>query len=252
MTIRGADKNKCHCSVKIINLGVVRGGHRILKDISFSVKHSEIMALVGKNGAGKTTILKSIINTVPHTGRVEFFNSDGKMILSPQIGYVPQKLSFERDTPITVLDLFCTNSTRFPIWMGHSEKRKQRAYEILSKVGAQEQINKKIGRLSGGELQRVMLAFALEPMPDILLLDEPVSAIDKTGVTIFYKLITEMREEFHMPVIMVSHDFDQVSKYATSYALIDGTLVETGKASEMTKSSKVRKTFGISLDTGGF
>lgn len=245
-------KDGCHCSVRIADLGVSRGGYKILRNISFSVKHSEIMALVGRNGAGKTTLLKAIIDSIPHTGKVQFFNSEGKMILSPKIGYVPQKLNFDRDTPFTVLDLFGINSSRFPIWMGLSEKRKNRAYEILKKVGAEDQINKKVGRLSGGEIQRVMLAFALDPMPDILLLDEPISAVDKNGATAFYRLITSMREEFHMPVIIVSHDLAQVSKYATSYALLDGSLVETGKACEMAQSPNIRKIFEYSLSAGGF
>ncbi len=245
-------KDECHCSVKIANLCVNRGGCRILNNISFSVRHSEIMALIGCNGAGKTTLLKAIINSVPHTGTVSFFNSAGEIILSPKIGYVPQRLNFDRDTPFTVLDLFGINSARFPIWMGLSDKRKNRAYEILKKVGAENQINKKIGRLSGGEIQRVMLAFALDPMPDILLLDEPVSAVDKNGAAAFYRLITSMREEFHMPVIIVSHDLAQVSKYATSYALIDKNLIETGKACDMAKSENVKKIFEYSLNAGGF
>ena len=245
------EKNKCHCSVKILNLSVVRGGQKILEDISFSVNHSEIMALIGRNGAGKTTLLKAILNSVAHTGKIKFYNSQGNIILMPKIGYVPQKLSFDRDTPITVLDLFCTNSTYFPVWVGHSEKRKARTYELLEKVGAEKQINKEIGQLSGGELQRVMLAFALDPMPDILLLDEPVSAVDKKGVATFYNLITSMRKEFHMPVIMVSHDLEQVSKYATSYALIEKSLIETGKACDMPKSKKLKALFGFNLSEGG-
>lgn len=237
----------CHCSVKILGLRVIRGKQLVLNNVSFSVKHGEMLALIGRNGAGKTTILKAIINSVEHTGLIEFFNSEGEKIQFPKIGYVPQKLSFDRNTPISVLDLFCTNSTRFPIWIGHSHDRVKRAREVLKKVGAEKYMNKPIGRLSGGELQRVMLAFALDPMPDILLLDEPVSAIDKSGVDIFYKLITSMREEFHMPIIMVSHDLGKVSKYATSYALIDGTVIETGKACDMINSSKVQDLFGLDL-----
>lgn len=240
----------CHCSVRIVGLSVKRGAQLILDNISFSVNHGEIMALIGRNGAGKTTLLKSIINSVDHTGKIEFFNSQGEKIESPKIGYVPQKLSFDRNTPITVLDLFCTNSNRFPIWLGHSLNRVKKARELLKKVGAESYENKPIGKLSGGELQRVMLAFALDPMPDILLLDEPVSAIDKNGVEIFYKLITSMKKELHMPIIMVSHDLGEVARYATSYALIDTTLIEVGKADEMIKSQNVKSLFGLTVNEG--
>lgn len=240
-------KSICHCSVKIENLSVMKERHKIVTDINLTISHGEIMALVGKNGAGKTTILKSIINSIKHTGNIEFFNSSGFKIRCPKIGYVPQKLSFDRNTPLTVLDLFCTNSQRFPIWLGHSKNRMMRTYELLKKVGAQDQLNKTVGRLSGGELQRVLLAFALDPMPDILMLDEPVSAVDSSGVEAFYKLITSMREEYHMPVIMVSHDLTHVCKYATSYALIDRKVVETGKACNLVKSENVKKLLGFEL-----
>ena len=109
---------KCCCSVKIKNLGVNRGNQMILKNISFTVHHGEILALIGRNGAGKTTLLKAIIKSLSHTGQIEFFNSNGEKISNPKIGYVPQRLSFDRNTPLTVLDMFCTNSSNMPIWLG--------------------------------------------------------------------------------------------------------------------------------------
>ena len=120
--------------------------------------------------------------------------------------------------------------------------------EMLRKVGAENHVNKPIGKLSGGELQRVLLAFALDPMPDILLLDEPVSAVDRKGISRFYDIINSLRSDYHMPVILVSHDLGHVMKYATSYALIDYTVVEIGKASDLMHSQKVRETFGINVE----
>ena len=242
--------NVCHCSVKIKNLKVKKGNHTIIENINLDVKHGETLALIGKNGAGKTTLLKAILGSVNYCGEINFFNSNGKKISNPKIGYVPQRLSFNRNTPITVLDLFCANSSSLPVWFHHSSKRKKKAEEILEKVGAKNQINKPIGRLSGGELQRVLLAFALEPMPDILLLDEPVSAVDRKGISKFYSIITAMRQDFHMPVVLVSHDLRHVMKYATSYALISHTISETGNTEDLLKSSKVREMFGLDTDRG--
>ena len=244
------EKEKCHCSVRIQNLGVKRGTKTILENVSLSVNHGEILSLIGKNGAGKSTLLKAIINSVDYTGRITFFNSKGEKISNPKIGYVPQSLRFERDTPMTVLDLFCTNSNNFPIWLGRSKRRTMRAQELLSKVGAEEHLYKSIGRLSGGELQRVLLAFAIDPMPDILLLDEPVSAIDRKGISRFYSLLTSMRSEYHMPIIIVSHDLGHVYKYSTSYALLDRSIKETGKVQEMLKSDRIKETFGFDIDRG--
>lgn len=240
----------CHCSVKIKNLKVKKGTHTIIDNINLDVKHGETLALIGKNGSGKTTLLKAILGSVSYYGEIDFFNSNSKKISNPKIGYVPQHLSFDRNTPITVLDLFCANSSSMPVWFHHSNKRKKKAEEILEKVGAQNHINKPIGKLSGGELQRVLLAFALEPMPDILLLDEPVSAVDRKGISRFYSIITAMRKDFHMPVVLVSHDLGHVMKYATSYALMNHTISEIGNADNLSKSKKVREVFGLDTNRG--
>lgn len=240
--------NKCQCSVHVKNLSVRRGGDTILGNITLTANHGETLALIGRNGSGKTTLLKSILRSVDFKGEVVFFDSKGKKIASPKIGYVPQRLSFEHNTPITVMDLFCANSSRLPVWIGYSKKRRKRTMEMLRKVGAENHVDKPIGKLSGGELQRVLLAFALDPMPDILLLDEPVSAVDRKGISRFYDIINSLRSDYHMPVILVSHDLGHVMKYATSYALIDHTVVETGKATDLLHSRKVRETFGINLE----
>ena len=241
---------KCKCSVQVNNLSVKRGGQEVLNNVSFTANHGETLALIGQNGAGKTTLLKAILGNVEYTGTIKFFNSENKNIIHPKIGYVPQRLSFDRNTPMTVLDLFCANFSNMPVWFGHSKKIKKKAFEILEKVDAHKNLDKPIGRLSGGELQRVLLAFALEPRPDILLLDEPVSAVDRKGIGKFYSLIESMREDFHMPVILVSHDLGHVEKYATSYALISSTVVEMGAAKDLHKSGKVREAFGLNIDGG--
>lgn len=242
--------SKCHCSVKIKNLMVKRGGNTILHHVTLTANHGETLALIGRNGAGKTTFLKAILGGVGYSGTIEFFDSNGIKISNPKIGYVPQRLGFDKNTPITVLDFLCSNLTNFPVWFGHKSKQRKKALEILERVGAQNHINKSIGMLSGGELQRVLLASALEPRPDILILDEPVSAVDRNGISTFYGIIDSMREEYHMPVILVSHDFGHVVKYANSYALINHTVLEIDKAENLLKSYKVREIFGMDLAGG--
>lgn len=242
--------SKCHCSVKIKNLMVKRGGNTILHHVTLTANHGETLALIGRNGAGKTTFLKAILGGVGYSGTIEFFDSNGIKISNPKIGYVPQRLGFDKNTPITVLDFLCSNLTNFPVWFGHKSKQRKKALEVLERVGAQNHINKSIGMLSGGELQRVLLASALEPRPDILILDEPVSAVDRNGISTFYGIIDSMREEYHMPVILVSHDLGHVVKYANSYALINHTVLEIDKAENLLKSYKVREIFGMDLAGG--
>ena len=208
----------CHCSVKIEELSVRKGSTEILNQVNLTANHGEILALIGRNGAGKTTLLKAILGQTPYSGRISYFNCQGKRIDRPRIGYVPQFLAFDRSTPVTVEDLFCANRSRIPVWMSHGKKRQKEAESLLEKVGGTGLFRKKLGALSGGELQRVLLAFALDPLPDLLLLDEPVSAVDRKGVGVFYDLVTSLRSEYHMPVILVSHDLGHVKKYASKAA----------------------------------
>lgn len=243
-------QSSCHCSVKIKNVSYKKDGSNILYNVSLTANHGEMLALIGRNGSGKTTLLKAIMGRIPYTGSIEFFNSSGEKINKPRIGYVPQTLLFDKSTPMTVLDMFCANSSKLPIWLGHTNSRIKRVKHMLKKVGAEPLINKSLGMLSGGELQRVLLAYALDPRPDILLLDEPVSAVDRKGISLFYELLSSMRNEYHMPVIIVSHDLGHVKKYATSAALIEGTVVVLDDARKIMDHPRIKETFGLDIDGG--
>ena len=236
----------CHCSVKIEELSVRKGSTEILNQVNLTANHGEILALIGRNGAGKTTLLKAILGQTPYTGRITYFNCQGKEITRPRIGYVPQFLAFDRSTPVTVEDLFCANRSRIPAWMSHGKKRQKEAESLLEKVGGTGLFRKKLGALSGGELQRVLLAFALDPLPDLLLLDEPVSAVDRKGVGVFYDLVTSLRSEYHMPVILVSHDLGHVKKYASKAAFLqDGTVAMQNTVDKVLNNPQVREAFGL-------
>ena len=236
----------CHCSVKIEELSVRKGSTEILNQVNLTANHGEILALIGRNGAGKTTLLKAILGQTPYSGRISYFNCQGKRIDRPRIGYVPQFLAFDRSTPVTVEDLFCANRSRIPVWMSHGKKRQKEAESLLEKVGGTGLFRKKLGALSGGELQRVLLAFALDPLPDLLLLDEPVSAVERKGVGVFYDLVTSLRSEYHMPVILVSHDLGHVKKYASKAAFLqDGTVAMQNAVDKVLNNPQVREAFGL-------
>lgn len=238
----------CKCSTKIRNLTVRKHDGILLQNVSFDVHHGEILALIGRNGAGKSTLLKALLGRMPYTGTVTFLDSSGKKIDQPRIGYVPQNLVFDRTTPVTVADMLCANAGGFPVWLGHKKEVLAHAEKMLTVVGASATLlNKKLGSLSGGEMQRVLLAFALEPMPDLLLLDEPVSAVDRKGIEVFYDLVTSMRREHRMPIILVSHDLSHVEKYATRAVLLDRTVLVSGSVAEVMKTPQVREAFGLKL-----
>ncbi len=242
----------CKCSIQIRDLSVKKGSDEILSHVDMDVHHGQIMALIGRNGAGKSTLLKALLGRIPYQGEIAFFNPKGEKVEKPCIGYVPQNLVFDRTTPVTVADMLCADHCRFPVWFGHKKEKRERAASLLKKVGADpDLLRKKLGTLSGGEMQRVLLAFALDPRPDLLLLDEPVSAVDRKGIETFYALVTSMREEYHMPVILVSHDLSHVQKYATCATLLDRTVLKSGSVRDVMVSPEMKEVFGLNLKAAG-
>ena len=241
---------QCKCSTQIRGLTVRKRDGVIIHDVTLDVHHGEIMAIIGRNGAGKTTLLKALLGRIPYTGSITFTNPKGERVEKPRIGYVPQNMVFDRSTLMTVADMLCANLSSFPIWLGHKKEKLARADAMLQKVGGKNLLQKQLGNLSGGEMQRVLLAFALEPMPDMLLLDEPVSAVDRKGIEVFYDLVTSLRSEYHMPVILVSHDLSHVARYATRAALLDRTILVSGDVKTVMASPQVRETFGLDVVGG--
>ena len=241
---------QCKCRTQIRGLTVRKRDGVIIHDVTLDVHHGEIMAIIGRNGAGKTTLLKALLGRIPYTGSITFTNPKGERVEKPRIGYVPQNMVFDRSTPMTVADMLCANLSSFPIWLGHKKEKLARADAMLQKVGGKNLLQKQLGNLSGGEMQRVLLAFALEPMPDMLLLDEPVSAVDRKGIEVFYDLVTSLRSEYHMPVILVSHDLSHVARYATRAALLDRTILVSGDVKTVMASPQVRETFGLDVVGG--
>ncbi|MGE5474701.1 MAG: metal ABC transporter ATP-binding protein [Ignavibacteriales bacterium] len=246
-------RNSCGlCCTKIENIGITRGGKDILKEVNLHIHCGEMTALIGPNGAGKSTLLKAILGEIKHTGCLHFLDHKGKHTGHPVIGYVPQHLYFDRNSPVSVLDFFCAVKSKIPIWFMESSSLKEEIRKSLERVHADHLLNKKLGYLSGGELQRVLLALSIDPIPDILLLDEPVSGIDQKGMEVFYQTVSELRENFDMSIILVSHDFSLVAEYSDRVALLDKTILSCGKPSEVFSSKEFINIFGEVWSRGLF
>ena len=237
--------HECKCSLEIKNLSVKRDGKEILSDVSFDAHHAEITALIGRNGAGKTTLLKAILKRFSYSGDIIYYNSDGKIVKNPRIGYVPQNTVFDKSSPVSVADFLCANVSLTPVWIRHSKKAYENAKNILKKVGGEDLIDKPLSSLSGGEMQRVLLAFALDPMPELLLLDEPVSAVDRKGIEAFYDVVCSLQKEYHMPILLVSHDLSHIQKYTQKAVLLDKTVILFDKTEKIMASQEIKDTFGL-------
>jgi len=237
------------CCTKIENLCVNKGNQEILKDVNLHIHCGELTALIGANGAGKSTLLKAIIGEHEYSGSLTFADGNEKMSRRPIIGYVPQKLDFDYSSPVSVLDVFASTQSNRPVYFSYDKKVRDIALRSLRKVQGENLINKRLGVLSGGELQRVLLALALEPIPDILLLDEPVSGIDQNGLKLFYEIVSNLRENYDLSIILVSHDLSVVYDYADRIAFLNNKTIEcVGRPEEVFSNKSVIDTFGLELN----
>lgn len=232
------------CITKVENFGVKRGNLEILYNVNFEIHCGELTAIIGPNGAGKSTFLKAMLGGIPHTGKLTFLDEKGIHTTSPTIGYVPQHIDFDRDSPTSVQDLFLACKTGVPVWLRHPLKLREQILESLSRVESEGLIDRRLGNLSGGELQRVFLALALDPIPDILLLDEPVSGIDQKGLNLFYNMVSQLRREFDLSIILVSHDLGPVAEYADRVVLLNRTVEACGPPEDIFESREFIELFG--------
>ena len=232
-----------HCT-KINNIGVKFGKEVILKNVNIHVHCGELTVIIGRNGAGKSTLLKAILGEIPHTGNITFVDQKDNLTKKIKIGYVPQNINIEKHMPTTVYDMFASCICHVPVWLRKDKKIEKEIKEHLKQFGAEGLINKSIGDLSGGELQRVLISIATKPTPNLLILDEPVSGIDKNGIKDFYQIINKLKEEYDMSIILVSHDLDLAKKYADKVILLDREVIKEGTPDEVFNSLEFKNRFG--------
>ena len=239
-----ASENGCGlCKRKVDNISVKKGGDVLLSDVSFELHCGELTALIGVNGAGKTTLVKSILGEIKHQGTVSYESHCGDKINKITIGYVPQHLDFDRSAPVSVEDFLMIGRTQSPVCFMKKKKISRELDEILEMVGCKDLKDKRLGDLSGGELQRVMLANALYPSPELLILDEPVSGVDAAGSEKFYEVISDLKQHCHMAIAMVSHDLGIVRDYADKVVLINKSVLKSGNAKSVFASAEFSESF---------
>lgn len=231
-----------HC-IKMKDFGVSFGEQLVLEHIDLHIHCGSLTALIGRNGAGKSTLLKAILGEIEHTGSMTFTDTENGMIRKMKIGYVPQSLNIDPNTPMNVYDLIASFRYRYPVFL-RSRSCYEQIREALAEFEADHLIDQPVGKLSGGELQRVLLSLAVMDEPNLLLLDEPVSGIDKNGMDLFYKKMDYLRKNYDMAIIVISHDLDYVAKYADKVVLIDKTILADGSPREVYESDAFHQVFG--------
>lgn len=242
-----------HC-IKVSDLGVEIGGKTIIEHIDMHIHCGVLLAIIGKNGAGKSTLIKAILGEVPHTGEIVFKDDENGNVRKMKVGYVPQSVNIDKGTPLSVYDMIASfdAQARTPVFFKKSRREEERVREALAAFGAEQFIGEQVCNLSGGELQRVLLSMAVMDEPNLLILDEPVSGIDKNGMELFYKNIVTLKENYDLAVILVSHDLEYVARYADQVMLLDTRVLRQGTASEVYESPEFREVFGnVRYECGG-
>lgn len=230
------------CCLRIQNVSVRIGKDSILRDVNMHLHCGQIVALIGPNGAGKSTLLKAVLGEREFDGIISF-SVPGQRNRKAIIGYVPQSPIFDPGDPVTVADLFACCMSRRPAFLGLGKGFRNHTLACLERVHGEELIDKRVGTLSGGELQRVLLALALDPIPNILILDEPLSGVDVEGMETLMDMLDELRQDYDLSILMTTHDFGMLPRYADNVVLIDHAVIEQGSADEVLNSDGFRRVF---------
>ena len=171
------------------------------------------------------------------------FSVHGQRNRKAIIGYVPQSPVFHPGDPIPVADLFACCMSRRPAFLGLRKGVRNHILACLERVHGEELIDKRVGTLSGGELQRVLLALALDPIPNILILDEPLSGVDVEGMETLMDMLDELRQDYDLSILMTTHDFGMLPRYANNVVLIDHAVIEQGEPMDVLNSEGFRRVF---------
>ena len=214
-------------------------GQPVLDNVTFSISKGDIVAVIGPNGSGKTTLIKTILGLVkPKSGTVKLF---GKHLhdVRDKIGYVPQRFHFDLTFPITIRE--------FLQLAMHNQDEGNLITDAIKEVGLEPDIlSKLLGTLSGGQLQRVLIAQAVINNPDLLILDEPSTGIDVVGEAAFYSVLQHLNKKHGTTVILISHDVSMVSSKVDQVICVNKKLLCSGPPKKTLTKSTLEKLFSDS------
>jgi zinc transport system ATP-binding protein len=209
-------------------VSVRRAGRLVIDDASLEVAAGTIHVIVGPNGAGKSTLLSAVLGEIAFTGKI-----DVTYRKSGTTAFVPQTFVADRTLPITVGEFLALERQTRPVCFGITRPARERIAAILAKVGLSGFETRRIGELSGGELRRVLIGNAIDPVPELLLCDEPASGLDPEAAVALDKLLVELRDHDGTTVLLVSHDRAQVKRIADRVTRLEIKVKQTGSANEV-------------------
>ena len=213
--------------LKVRALSVELEGEKVINNLSFEVKKGDTLTILGPNGAGKTVLLKTLLGLLPYKGEMEWKKNI-------RIGYVPQRLPFIKDIPLSVKDFLKLKKS--------SEKEIE---EILNSVGLKEALlDKKMGDLSSGQFQRILIAWSLIENPLVLLFDEPTTGIDIEGEETVYRLLARLKRDRELTILLVTHDLSVVYTFSNYVVCLNKQPICYGFPQEVLTPENLKRLYG--------
>jgi zinc transport system ATP-binding protein len=222
-------------------------GQAVLRGVDMRVPRGQLVALIGPNGSGKTTLLRCLLGLqTVSAGSIRLFGNSEFTRELPRVGYVPQKLVLERSFILSVREFLALRltETRNWFWKSH-EETDRRLGSLVGGLGVEALFDGPVAQLSGGQLQRVLIAFSLLNRPELLLLDEPTAGVDMPGEQTFYELIAEVQRTRQLTVVLVSHDLSMVYRHASWVYALNGVICCEGTPEEVMNTDSLKQAYGI-------
>ena len=219
------------------NLVVAFDNNKVLDNLSFAVQKGDVVAIVGPNGAGKSVLFRALLGLVPYSGKIQWTSG-------LKISYVPQRFNVEKDFPLTVKEFLQLKSKNYANIISTLESVGLNTKEQDQHHFEHHFLNQRMGWLSGGQLQRVLVAWAILDSPDVLLFDEPTTGIDVGGEETIYNLLKKLNNEIKLTVLIISHDLNIVYKYASSVLCINKKKLCFGHPTEVLDPQALVKLYG--------
>ena len=233
-------------AVEVRDLRVSFGATPVLRGVNMRVPQGQIVALIGPNGSGKTTLLRCLLGLQKYSGEVKLFGESDVAKVLPRIGYVPQRLALERSFILSVREFLSLRLRETRHWIFHSHKQLDAIIRpALAQIGVEPLLDRPIAQLSGGQLQRVLIAFALLNKPELLLLDEPTAGVDTPGEETFYDLIASVQRQRKLTVILVSHDLSMVYSHASRVYALNGVICSEGPPDQVMNAESLKQAYGM-------
>ncbi len=234
--------------IQLSNVSVALGERTVLDSIELSVPHGSFCGIIGPNGAGKSTLVKTILGLLPvSSGTVRVFGKDVQKnrAIRTRIGYVPQHSRLDMYFPLTVSEVVLTGTYgKLGLFRRPGKNERLAAAAALERADMAEFRDRRIGQLSGGQFQRVLIARALSVEPELLILDEPTAALDVDAAESFYEWLNRLHDDLGSTILLISHDIGVVSQYVDSVACLNVKLVAHGRPSEVFNIHTLESMYG--------